>query len=87
MTIHQDLTAQTDMAARIAQLEAENAALRQARQGKLTLRVSSKGALSVYGMGKWPVTLYRGQWERLLDSAEQIKAFIQANGAELSTKD
>ena len=54
---------------------------------KLTLKVSAKGAVSVYGMGKWPVTLYAGQWERLLQSANEITDFIAVNGAELSVKE
>lgn len=71
---------------RIAELEAMVAKLKAARQGKLTLKVSDKGAVSVYGMGRWPVTLYRGQWERLLQSKEQIEAFIEANAEGLSVK-
>lgn len=71
----------------VARLMAENAKLRAARQGKLTLKISDKGALSVYGMGRWPVTLYRGQWERLFDNAAQIKAFIEANADSLSVKE
>ena len=52
----------------------------------LTLKVSDKGALSVYGLGRFPVTLYRGQWERLLDHAPTIRAFIAANAALLAVK-
>jgi hypothetical protein len=73
--------------AQIEALMAENAKLKAAKQGKLSLKVSEKGALSVYGMGKWPVTLYRGQWERLLASKDQIEAFIELNSAQLTTKD
>lgn len=73
--------------AQIIALRAENEALRKARQGKLSLKVSDKGAVSVYGMGKWPVTLYRSQWERLLASKEQIEAFIIANSDVLTVKD
>lgn len=72
---------------RIAELEAMVAKLKVARQGKLSLKVSDKGAVSVYGMGRWPVTLYREQWERLLQSKEQIEAFIEANADALSTKE
>ena len=55
---------------------------------KLTCKVSAKGAVSVYGMGKWPVTLYRTQWERLLapDTIKQISAFIAANVTLLTVK-
>lgn len=69
------------------ELLAEIVRLKAARQGKLTLKVSAKGAVSVYGMGRWPVTLYRGQWERLLSSAGQIAGFIEANGDVLATKE
>ena len=52
----------------------------------LSLKVSDKGALSVYGLGRFPVTLYRGQWERLLAAAPQLEAFISANAALLAVK-
>ena len=45
----------------------------------MAIKVSAKGAVSMYGMGRWPVTLYRSQWERLIESVDQIKAFIEAN--------
>lgn len=53
----------------------------------LTMKVSDKGALSVYGLGRFPVTLYRGQWERLLSHSDAIRAFIAANATLLATKD
>jgi hypothetical protein len=53
---------------------------------KLTLKVSAKGAVSLYGMGQWPVTLYATQWERLLSEADTIRAFIAANKASLAVK-
>jgi len=53
----------------------------------ITLKVSEKGAISVYGMGKWPVTLYRTQMERLIKAVPQIEAFIATNSALLTTKD
>src|ERR1700761_1975218 len=52
----------------------------------LTMKVSEKGALSVYGLGRFPVTLYRGQWGRLLAAAPQIEAFVAANAALLAVK-
>ena len=58
----------------------------QANPRKLSMKVSDKGALSVYGLGRFPVTLYRGQIERLLAHAPQIKAFIAANDTLLSVK-
>lgn len=69
----------------IAELEAK---LAKAQAPKaLSLKVSEKGALSLYGMGRFPVTLYREQWERVLAHGDQIKAFIEANAAVLSRKD
>lgn len=68
------------------ELIAKIAAMQVASQRKLTLKVSEKGALSLYGMGKFPVTLYRSQWERLLNEADAIKAFISANSNLLATK-
>jgi hypothetical protein len=62
------------------------AAMSKASQSRLTLKVSEKGALSLYGMGQWPVTLYRTQWERLIDFVPEITAFIQANAARLAVK-
>lgn len=53
----------------------------------LSLKVSEKGAVSLYGMGRFPVTLYGSQWERLLDNAEAIRAFLLANAALLSVKE
>ena len=53
----------------------------------ITLKVSEKGALSIYGLGRFPVTLYRGQMERLIASVPQIQAFIATNSALFATKD
>ena len=58
----------------------------QANPRKLSMKVSDKGALSVYGLGRFPVTLYRGQWERLIGAQAEITAFIEANAATLTVK-
>jgi hypothetical protein len=58
----------------------------RASQSRLTLKVSEKGALSLYGMGQWPVTLYRSQWERLIDFIPEIKSFIDTHAAVLTVK-
>lgn len=58
----------------------------RAQPSRLTLKVSEKGALCVYGLGRFPVTLYASQWERLLDHAPAIRAFIAANRTKLATK-
>ncbi len=56
-------------------------------RGGLTLKVSEKGALSVYGLGRFPVTLYKEQWTRLLDAGDELRAFIAENDAQLKTKE
>lgn len=82
------MNAHTDIASLPADIQALIASL-QAQAVKprsITLKVSEKGAVSVYGMGRFPVTLYGSQWERLLNEAEMIKAFLVANQALLSVK-
>lgn len=74
------------MAAEIERLTKENTRLTQAHTSALAFKVSEKGALSVYGLGRFPVTLYLGQWERLLGSLDPLKAFIQANHSKFTTK-
>lgn len=85
MTIFYDNAEQAT--ARIHALEAQIAAMKLSSQRKLTLKVSDKGALSMYGLGRFPVTLYRGQWEKLIGEVDHIKAFIEANASTLSVKD
>jgi hypothetical protein len=76
-----------DQQAEIERLRAENERLKRTRDARLTMKVSEKGALSVYGMGRFPVTLYKEQWLRLLAMAEDIKAFIEANKDNLKSKE
>jgi hypothetical protein len=75
---------------KLARLEAENRALKdqieQRKPGQLRLKISEKGGLSVYGLGRFPVTLYKEQWKRLLEHAEEIKAFLEQNEQQLKTK-
>lgn len=73
------------MMAEIEALKAQNAALTKAKVAGLSYKVSEKGAVSVYGMGRFPVTLYRSQWETLFANIEGIKGFIEANASKLST--
>ena len=73
--------------AEIERLRAENERLKKTRDARLAMKVSEKGALSVYGMGRFPVTLYKEQWLRLLAMAEEIKAFIEANNDKLKSKE
>ena len=76
-----------DQQAEIERLRAENERLKRNRDVRLAMKVSEKGALSVYGMGRFPVTLYKEQWLRLLAMAEDIKAFIEANDTNLKSKE
>ncbi len=76
---------------KLARLEAENKVLReqmdQRKPGQLRLKVSEKGALSVYGLGRFPVTLYKEQWRRLFDIADEMKAFLKDNDHLLKGKE
>ena len=65
----------------------ENAALKKGASAGIRMKVSEKGAVSIYGMGRFPVTLYKEQWLKLLDMAADIRAFIAANEAQLKAKD
>ena len=72
----------------LARLRAENDALKAShRTGALNFRVSEKGAVSVYGLGRFPVTLYQEQWDKLLAEADQLRAFIEVNRARLKKKE
>lgn len=70
----------------LARLRAENEALKKKNTREVSLRVSEKGGVSLYGLGKFPVTLYKEQWERVLDMSEDIRAFIRENASSLRTK-
>jgi hypothetical protein len=74
------------MEQKLARLEAENQALKGRRSGNLSLKVSEKGGLSVYGLGRFPVTLYKEQWVKLLGFAGEIESFIKENESQLKTK-
>jgi hypothetical protein len=78
-----------DLKAELERLKAENEALKKKSpaRGTLSMKVSEKGALSVYGMGRFPVTLYKEQWLKLLGIADEIKKFINDNDSLLKTKE
>ena len=76
-----------EMKAELEHLRAENAQLKNKKTGGLNLKVSEKGAVSLYGMGRFPVTLYKEQWLRILASAPEIDTFIRENDAKLKTKE
>ena len=75
-----------DVQAELARLKAENERLKRQQASPLSLKVSQKGALSVYGLGRFPVTLYKEQWARLLEHTEDIRAFLQEHDGELKSK-
>jgi hypothetical protein len=75
------------MKAELERLRAENERLKKRSSRGVTMKVSEKGGLSVYGLGRFPVTLYKEQWIRLLDMAEDIKSFIRENEANLKSKE
>lgn len=78
---------EAELKAELERLRVENAHLKTKGKGNISLKVSEKGALSLYGMGRFPVTLYKEQWLRILDSAAEIKTFIQVNDSNLKTKE
>ena len=76
-----------DVEAELARLRAENEALKKGKEKGLSLKIGEKGGLSVYGLGRFPVTLYKEQWLKLLGMTEEIRKFIEANQSRLKTKD
>lgn len=75
-----------DMKAELERLRRENEALKQRNVRGVSLKVSEKGGVSVYGLGRFPITLYQEQWTKLLDMSEEIRAFIAAHQGALKTK-
>ena len=75
-----------DLKAEIERLRAENERLKNRTTKGVSLKVSEKGGVSVYGLGRFPVTLYKEQWTRLLDMADDIRVFIRENEARLKAK-
>jgi hypothetical protein len=75
-----------DLKAELERLKAENEALKAKTTRVTSIRVSEKGGVSVYGLGRFPVTLYKEQWLKLLDMAEELKGFIAENEGKLKTK-
>jgi len=82
-----DTPADSELQAELERLRAENARLKSGDAGALKLKVSGKGAVSVYGLGRFPVTLYQEQWVRLLEIADSIRTFIEEHRSELKTKE
>jgi hypothetical protein len=77
-----------EMQAELERLKAENEALKKpAARGTISFKVSEKGAVSVYGLGRFPVTLYKEQWEKLLDRGDEIRKFMVDNASKLKLKE
>jgi hypothetical protein len=76
-----------ELRAELERLRNENAALKKGAPSGIRMKVSEKGALSIYGMGRFPVTLYKEQWLKLLDMSPEIRAFVAANETQLKTKE
>lgn len=75
-----------DLKAELERLRAENERLKSRTSRAVSLKVSEKGGVSVYGLGRFPVTLYKEQWTRLLDMADDIRTFIKENDSKLKAK-
>jgi len=76
-----------DLKAELERLRSENTALKKGAATGITMKVSEKGAVSIYGMGRIPVTLYKEQWLKLLAMSDDIRTFIVANEGRLKTKE
>jgi hypothetical protein len=76
-----------DLKNELERLRAENERLKKGSPKGISLKVSEKGGVSVYGLGRFPVTLYKEQWRKLLDMSDDIRKFIEANESQLKSKD
>jgi hypothetical protein len=76
-----------DLQAEVARLKAENESLKKRSERSVSMKVSEKGGLSVYGLGRFPVTLYKEQWTKLLDLADDIRKFLKDNDTQLKAKE
>lgn len=75
-----------EMRAELERLRKENESLKKSAGRGVSLKVSEKGGLSVYGLGRFPITLYKEQWTKLLGLSDEIRAFLKEHDAELKTK-
>jgi len=76
-----------DVQSELQRLRAENERLKKGSSKGMSLKVSEKGGVSVYGLGRFPVTLYKEQWKKLLDMSDEIRSFIEANDSQLKAKE
>lgn len=75
-----------DLRAELDRLKKENESLKKGAARGVSMKVSEKGGLSVYGLGRFPITLYKEQWTKLLELSDEIRAFLKAHDSELKTK-
>jgi hypothetical protein len=80
------MSTEAEMKAELERLRAENESLKARGSRAVSMKVSEKGGLSVYGLGRFPVTLYQEQWLKLLDLSDDIRTFIQKNEGQLKKK-
>jgi hypothetical protein len=80
------MSTEADLKAELERLKAENESLKARGSKAVSMKVSEKGGVSVYGLGRFPVTLYQEQWLKLLDIADDIRVFIQKNESQLKKK-
>ena len=78
--------ADDEITAELERLRAENERLKAQQTRGISLKVSDKGGVSLYGLGRFPVTLYKEQWAKVLDMADDIRRFIRENDSKLKTK-
>ena len=83
-TNNEEVTLTADERTELEELRAYK--LRQAQKGS-TIKVSAKGGVSIYGLGRFPVTLYKSQWKKLLGQAKEIAQFIVDHNSELASKE
>ena len=81
------MSAEDELRAELERVKSENQVLKARSERRVSMKVSEKGGLSVYGLGRFPVTLYQEQWLKLLDLADDIRAFIKENEAKLKKKE
>ena len=79
--------ADEDVMAELERLRKENESLKKGAARGVSMKVSEKGGLSVYGLGRFPITFYKEQWTKLLDMADEIRAFMKEHDAQLKSKD
>jgi hypothetical protein len=78
--------ADEDLRAELERMKKEDESLKKTGAKGVSLKVSEKGGLSVYGLGRFPITLYKEQWTKLLDLSDDIRAFLKAHDSELKAK-